>query len=153
VGGCFHFLFAWEAQEGVYNWSVIDSLIVQEIYGKKVSVTIIPGTKTPEWVYEKGARKFDFINRNRYQPSYGEEMYSPMPWDEVYLSEWGKFIEILATRYGNNPTVPWIRITGHMNTVTADWNLQSIEDWEKYEGTEDEFLDAKLTIAAIKTVY
>lgn len=141
-----------EAQEGIFDWSAIDNLISQaDMYGKKVSITIIPGINAPEWVYDKGARKFDFINRNPWMPSYGEEMYCPMPWDDIFLTSWGNYIKAFATKYEQNPTVFWIRVTGPMNTVAADWNLQSIEDWEKYEGTEDEFSDAKL-IAAIKTV-
>jgi hypothetical protein len=141
-----------EAQEGIFDWGAIDNLISQaDMYGKKVSITIIPGIDAPEWVYDKGAKKFDFINRNSWLPSYGEEMYCPMPWDDIFLTSWENFIKAFATKYEQNPTVSWIRITGPMNTVTAEWNLQSIEDWEKYEGTEDEFSDAKL-IAAIKTV-
>jgi hypothetical protein len=141
-----------EHMEGSFDWSRIDNLVSQaEIAGKKVSIAIAPGVNTPEWVYAKGARKFYFIDRNPYHPTYGHELYCPMPWDDVYLISWINFIEALASRYGKNPTVSWIRTTGPMNTVTMDWNLQEKEDWDKYIGTGDEFSDEKL-VGAIKKV-
>ncbi len=134
-----------EPEEGVFDWSYIDDLISQaESAGKKVSITIIPGTDSPEWVYAKGARKYIFIDRNPYHETYGQELYCPMPWDDVYLTAWRNFIEALAARYNENPAVSWIRITGPMNITTGDWNLKSDEDWDKYIGTEDEYSDEKV---------
>ncbi len=143
----------WEAvepQEGMFDWTYLDSLISQAgIAGKGASITIIPGVHTPEWVYAKGARKFYFIDRNPYHTTYGQELYCPMPWDDIYLTSWKNFIEALAGRYRENPVVSWIRVTGPTNTTTGDWNLQSKEDWDKYTGTEDEFSDERL-IEAVK---
>lgn len=141
-----------EPEEGAFNWSYIDTLLSNaENAGKKVSLTILPGVSTPEWVYAKGAQKFSFIYLNPEHPTSGEELYCPIPWDEVYLTSWRNFIEALAARYGKNPTVAWIRITGPMNTVSAEWNLQAKEEWDKYIGTENEFSDEKL-IVSIKKV-
>lgn len=121
-----------ESQEGTFDWSYIDNLVSQaEIAGKTVSIAIVPGVNTPEWVYAKGAEKFYFIDKNPYHPTYGQELYCPMPWDEVYLISWKNFIEALAARYRKNPTVSWVRITGPMNIVTMDWNL-SEKEWDDY---------------------
>lgn len=141
-----------EPQEGVFRWKNIDSLIQKAVsYGKKVSITILPGEETPEWVYTKGARKFDFINRNIYDLDYGKASYCPMPWDPIFLTEWKKMIDALGARYSGNPIVSWVRITGPMNTAGGDWTLQAKEDWDKYIGTADEFSDEKL-IAAVEDV-
>jgi hypothetical protein len=134
-----------ESGEGTFDWSYIDNLVSQaKTANKTISITIMPGVYTPEWVYAKGAEKFYFIDRNQYHPTYGQELYCPMPWDEIYLTSWKNFIEALAYRYAGNPVVSWIRITGPMNTVSGDWNLQAKEDWDKYIGTENEFSDEKL---------
>lgn len=134
-----------EPQDGVFDWRRVDSMINQVgLAGKKISFAISAGVDTPEWVYEKGARKFVFIDDNVYHDTYGEELYCPMPWDEVYLAEWKKFIDAFGAKYNGNPAIAWVRVTGPMNTTTMDWNLQAATNWDKYIGTGDEFSDAKL---------
>lgn len=141
-----------EKTEGVFDWSRIDSMVaLAGISGKQASIAIMPGTSTPEWVYTKGARKFTFTDDNIYHSTYGQELYSPMPWDDIYLTSWKKFIRAFGLRYKDNPVVSWVRITGPMNTTTMDWTMQTKEDWDKYIGTVDEFSDARL-IAAINEV-
>lgn len=141
-----------ERQEGVFYWGSIDKLVNQAANaGKKISIAVSPGGQTPEWVYTKGARKFYFIDGNIYSPTYGKELYCPMPWDTTYLNAWKNFIGALGNRYAANKAVSWVRITGPMNTTTMEWNLQSKEDWDKYIGTEDEFSDEKL-VASINIV-
>jgi len=141
-----------ERQEGVFYWGSIDKLVNQAANaGKKISIAVSSGTDTPGWVYTKGARKFYFMDNNIYSPTYGKELYCPMPWDTTYLKAWKNFIGALANRYAANKALSWVRITGHMNTTTMEWNLQSKEDWDKYIGTADEYSDAKL-VASINAV-
>ncbi len=133
-----------ESIEGTFDWSCIDNLISQaKKAGKKISITIMPGVNTPEWVYVKGAEKFYFIDKNPYHPTYGQLLYCPMPWDAVYLTSWKHFIETLAVRYGKNPAVSWVRITGPMNTTTMDWGILE-KEW-------DDCSKQKITVA-IKSV-
>lgn len=141
-----------EPTEGVFDWTYVDSILSQvAAAGKTASITIIPGVNTPQWVYSKGAVKFFFTDSNPFSPTFGATLFSPMPWDPVFLAAWNQFITAFAARYNAHPAISWIRITGPMNTLTGDWNLQSPNDWAKYAGTQNEFSDAKL-VAAVNRV-
>jgi len=36
----------------------------------------------------------------------------PLPWDPIFQAKWGAFVQELAARYGNNPTVAYVVIGG-----------------------------------------
>jgi len=102
-----------EPSEGSFNWEGIDPIITKaRTYKKKIMLRIVAGTYTPDWVYAAGAQKFEFIDLNPNHATYGQTMYMPLPWDEVYLEKWADFIKTFGERYNNEPLVTIIQMTG-----------------------------------------
>jgi len=109
--------FKWETlepHEGQYNFELIDkSLQITSNAGKKVILHVIPGMNTPEWVYRAGAKPVNFSNRDLFHAEfYNENLRMPVPWDEVYLAKWERFIQVLGRRYNKNPHLYSIAIAG-----------------------------------------
>lgn len=113
-----------EPIQGQYAWEALDARIAEvAAQGKRVTVRMFPGVSTPEWVYASGARAFEFIDQN---PFHGEEFYAsghrfstygqtlkiPVPWDEVFLTAWERFIAAAGARYKDSPTLAMVHITG-----------------------------------------
>jgi len=95
-----------QPQEGVYDWSSLDSNIKKaSAYGKKVMIRVWGGKYTPDWVYEKGAESYAFVED-------GITLRMPLPWDSVYLQNWRKFIMKLGKKYGRKSSVVMIHVTG-----------------------------------------
>jgi hypothetical protein len=55
-------VFYWSAiepQDGVYDWSAVDSQIAAvAALGKKVNLGVLPGTFSPSWLYAEGAGQY-----------------------------------------------------------------------------------------------
>jgi PKD repeat protein len=98
-----------EPTDGSYNWSYLDNNIAAAAAaGKKVSLSIQTGVDTPAWVYAEGAQSVLFRHQK-----------IPVPWDSVYLTKWEQFITELGQRYGNNPAVDHVVLTG-INETTQE---------------------------------
>jgi hypothetical protein len=102
-----------EPREGVFNWSGIDRDIASaRRFGKKISIGVTAGARTPRWVYLAGARGFTYT----WDRTWGFPVCSartiPIPWDPVYLSKWGEFVKALGARYSDNPALAYVKITG-----------------------------------------
>jgi hypothetical protein len=91
--------------------------------GKRVALRLLPGVSTPKWVYERGAQRFTFIDRNpnhtaEHYPeghrnrTYGESLAIPVPWDETFLSAWEGFVAMVGSRLGGVPAVAMVHVTG-----------------------------------------
>ena len=113
-----------EPEEGVFNWTALDAKIERAAQmGKLITLRIFPGISTPEWVYGKGARCFEFVDKN---PFHGEEFYRrghrhgtygqtlkiPVPWDEAFLSSWEKFITAVGAHYKGTASIAMVHVTG-----------------------------------------
>ncbi|MDA8168918.1 MAG: beta-galactosidase [Nitrospiraceae bacterium] len=95
-----------EAQKGIYDWSSLDTDISRAIQkGKKIMIRVIAGQFTPAWVYNEGAKPFNFTDN-------GVPATMPVPWDSVYLNNWTRFIQALAARYAQMPQVVTVQMTG-----------------------------------------
>lgn len=103
-----------EPEAGRYNWAHLDEGLAQaERSGKAVSFSIGAGMATPAWVYGQGVGKFQFTPPPN--PGTGQspgDMVMPLPWDERFQAEWGKFIRATAERYDGNPRVAYIVMAG-----------------------------------------
>jgi hypothetical protein len=118
-----------ETGDGVYNWSYLDSEVQAAANaGKQVSLRITAGVETPNWVYSAGAQGFTFQDKT------GQMAKIPVPWDSVYLTKWEGFIQALGKRYGSNPAVVSVKLTG-INTDSGETNLPysptDIVNWQK----------------------
>jgi hypothetical protein len=135
--------FRWktiEPQEGQYNWQAIDKAIeVTRKAGKKVILRIVAGVHTPEWVYQAGAKPFDFGNADLLHPeAYEKTLRMPIPWDDVYLAKWEEFIQAFGKRYNGNPHIYSIPMSGggHIDEMNLP---KAYEKWRQ-AGYSDERL-------------
>ena len=102
-----------EPLEGSYDWSLFDAVIPYAAdHGKKIMLRIIPGVRAPEWVYEAGAARFDFVDDNPEHPTYGQVVSMPLPWDPVFLEKWFDLVAVFGARYADDPAVTIVAITG-----------------------------------------
>ena len=102
-----------EPKEGQWDWDNLDAAItVARSARKKVMIRVLAGTHTPEWVYARGARRFDFVQRNPNRSRTDEPSYLPIPWDETYLRYWARLVRQLGKRYGNDPAIVLVHIAG-----------------------------------------
>ena len=109
-----------EPREGVFVWSELDQEVARaRSHGKKIALGITPGIRTPQWVYSAGASQFTFV----WDKPWGLPMCSqariPAPWDPVYMSKWKTLVGELARRYGSNPAVGCLKLTG-INGATEE---------------------------------
>jgi PKD repeat protein len=137
----------WDAIEtgnGVYNWSYLDSQIAAAAQaGKKVAISVSAGVNTPAWVYASGVPSFSFV-RN------GVAGTIPVPYNPTYLAEWTQFVQALGARYGNNPAVTRVLITG-INENTPETMLPNTSgdttNWVNAGYTRTKIENAWQTIA------
>jgi hypothetical protein len=102
-----------EPAEGEFDWSLVDREIeVAKAHGKEVSLSVVAGFRTPQWVYEAGAAKFGFVWDKTWGAPICSRQHIPIPWDPVFLAKWRGFIRALGKRYDSEPTVPLVKITG-----------------------------------------
>ena len=102
-----------EPREGSYDWSLFDSGLAAAVeYGKKVMLRVLPGVKTPAWVYEAGAAQFEFVDVNPYHETSGQTLHMPVPWDPVYLEKWRQFVAAFGAAYAGHPNVTIVAISG-----------------------------------------
>jgi hypothetical protein len=118
--------FEWsvlEPAEGQFAWTALDSEIQSAAsHGKKVSLSVVAGYGTPDWVYTAGAKPFSYIWTKPWGPPSCTVTNIPIPWDKVFLSKWGDFVTALGQRYDGNPTVTWVHVTG-VNSVSQETSL------------------------------
>ncbi|MEK6684565.1 MAG: beta-galactosidase [Nitrospirota bacterium] len=104
-----------EPKEDDYRWDYFDHAIEEaKKAGKTVMLSVMPGAMTPEWVYEKGAKRFHFKSPG--PRGEGGEHSMPIPWDEVFLKEWTDFIRAFGRRYAHEPSVVFVAMAGGAST-------------------------------------
>ncbi len=120
-----------EPQEGQYHWDRIDrALEMTSNAGKKVMLRVIAGINSPEWVYQAGAKPFEFSNQDLAHPdNYRASLRMPIPWDDVYLAKWERFIHAFGGRYNGNPHVYSVHMSG--GGYIGEMNLpKALEKWQ-----------------------
>lgn len=118
-----------EPREGHYDWSQIDNVINQAASrGKKVSISIVPGWGTPDWVYAAGAARYSYM----FGPGGGMEACRqasiPVPWDPVFMGKWQNFVRAAGAHYDNNPAVVSMKLLG-INANTPEMILPHAGPW------------------------
>lgn len=102
-----------EPREGTYDWSRFDPVIALAAErGKKIMLRVLPGVRSPEWVYAAGAARFEFEDISPYHATAGEILSMPVPWDPVYLKKWLEFVAAFGAKYADHPAVTIVAVTG-----------------------------------------
>jgi hypothetical protein len=145
--------FRWktiEPREGQYNWELMDKVLQSTSNaGKKVMLRVTAGMFTPDWVYQAGAKPFDFSSTDlAYPENFPKTTKMPIPWDEVYLAKWEAFIRAFGRRYNGNPHIYSIQMTGggHIGEMNlpkahAKWQQAGYSD-EKLIAAWKQIIDA-----------
>ncbi len=132
--------FRWktiEPKDGQINWEPVDRAIEATAKaGKKVMLRVVAGMHTPEWVYKAGARPLDFTNTDLAHPeNHRTDMRMPVPWDEIYLERWERFIKAIGKRYNGNPSIYSVQMAGGGHI--GEMNLPKTHDKWKQMGYSD----------------
>ena len=136
--------FKWmtiEPQEGQYNWALLDKAIeLSWKSGKQVMLRVTAGQNTPEWVYQAGARAFNFTGQDLVFPkNHPESLKMPIPWEDVYWTKWERFIQTFGARYDGNPSIYSIQMTGGGHI--GEMNLpKAYEKWQQVGYTDDRLI-------------
>jgi hypothetical protein len=112
--------FKWsdlEREDGVYDFRDIDELIrMAKPKGKIVNLMFSSGMHAPEWLFQKGVKTSSWTTywKENKWAEMGESstLKTPLPWDPIYLDYWKRFITKIAEKYGPEPTVGYVSITG-----------------------------------------
>ena len=133
-----------EPQEGQYQWASLDEAIAKATQmHKSITLRVFPGISTPDWVYAKGAKAFEFIDKNPfhgeafYRPghrfsTHGSRLRMPVPWDEIFLASWEKFVDVYGSHYRNATNIAMVHVTGPTRH-SAEMHLpKDREDQEKW---------------------
>jgi len=145
-----------EPGEGRFDWSALDTDVSQaQAHGKKVSMIILPGVATPNWVYAVGAAKFPVCGATGRMAGNGGNVGTPVPWDPTYLTKWEAFVHALGDRYGQNPSLVLVKITG-IGLYSGEFYLirggpcveQDIANWQRVGFTRRKIVSAFDSIAA-----
>lgn len=121
--------FSWAALEpesGRLDTILLDTEIQRaKDAGKKIQLRVIPGARTPDWVYLLGVPAVHYMD---YDPSTGlptgEWLTVPVPWDTKYLSAWTSFIERLGQHLGDDASIVLVHMTG-ANARSGEFHLTS----------------------------
>jgi len=129
-----------------FDWSYLDSQMeAAGTAGKQVTLRILPGIHAPDWLYEQGAAAFEFTDSNPRHPMFGHKLRLPLPWDETFLKAWGKLIAALGARYGGNPHLAILHVTGP-NRNSAEMHLPHLPE-DRQHWQEIGYTPEKLTRA------
>ncbi len=147
--------FKWkdiEPEPGHYNWALLDKAHELTVTKNKLlMIRITAGMQSPAWIYEQGAKKITFYGdeTNWLKPDTVTVM--PVPWDDVYLQAWKRFIIALGNKISNWSNVYCIQMTGggiisemHLpkkrKSTIKEWRAAGISD-EKIVAMWEELID------------
>jgi hypothetical protein len=102
---------------------------------------VVAGVNSPDWLEQAGAKRFDFRNTDLAHPqNYRQNLRMFVPWDEVYLAKWEKFIRAFGQRYQAEPSIYSIQMTG--GGYIGEMNLPKAQAQWQQLGYSDEKLIA-----------
>ena len=126
-----------ETSENVYDWSVIDAYLAQAAAtGKFLSVSVRAGIRSPDWLYAKAGIESLTLPGSPVS-------LMPVPWNAVFLQQWGNFWAAFGARYDSNKSLASVTVTGlgkgaepiipDGTVFTANsrlFGLSDLADWE-----------------------
>lgn len=102
-----------EPRRGEFDWSGIDAVLeVCRKEGKPLKLAILGGRWMPDWIFEAGARPFDWIHETKHVDAGREEVRSCVPWDPVYLGAMEGALRTAGARYQREKLLEAVQVTG-----------------------------------------
>lgn len=130
----------WESLEtapGVFKWNFLDGeLSKAQDAGKKCSVALLG---VPGWLSQLNVAKYFYIDQNSAHSTYGDTLFSFIPWDKVYVDRLKKLFSGLGERYKADLRISyWNLVSGQMSrnlpdsVVTAE-GKKAFPAWSGYQ--------------------
>ena len=91
------------------------------------------------WLSQLNVAKYYYIDQNTYHSTYGDILYSFIPWDTVYVDRLKKLITHLAEKYSADSRISyWNLIAGQMSrnlpdSVVTDQGKKAFPAWSGYK--------------------
>ncbi len=117
-----------------FQWGAIDTILALAASHKKlVSISVQGGIESPSWLYSQGARSFKFMWDLSWGPAPCTVVSIPVPWDAVFQARWGEFVAAFGARYGSNPQITFVKMTG-LNSKTEETFLPNAPSGQRING-------------------
>ena len=104
-----------EPEEGKFEWKKLDKIITQAKKANKyITLRIMTGVYSPRWIFDDpDIPKLKFISKNKNKKKFfGKEVTLPVLWNKNYLKKYFNFLKELGKRYGNEPALFWVAVSG-----------------------------------------
>ena len=112
-----------ELTENDFVFEKLDLLIeLASENDKNFKIALMPGVYSPDFIYEKGSKKFITKDSNKHHKSFGEEVIIPLPWDKTYQKYFRRAVSKLAEHYRDNDKLVAVTVTG-VNFMSAEMHL------------------------------
>ncbi|NMC21190.1 MAG: alpha/beta hydrolase fold domain-containing protein [Thermogutta sp.] len=137
-----------EPQEGNFDWTYIDNEIaLAKKLKKRITLCVLGGPQTPDWVYDAGASSFAFrLGANRkYGRKSDRDVRIPVLWDETYLAKWTALVRELGRRYDREEAVVLIHITGATGNgleMQLPFGPEDRKNWDRLGYTPEKAIKA-----------
>ena len=126
-----------ETEPDVFIWDYLDNELAKaESSGKKCSIALLG---TPGWLSQLDATKYYYIDKNTYHSTYGDTLFSFIPWDDVYVDRLKKLITRLAEKYSTDSRISyWNLVSGQMSrnlpdSVVTAGGIEVFPVWSAYQ--------------------
>jgi hypothetical protein len=135
--------FKWqdiEPEPGQYNWRPLERAHeISTAKNKMLIIRVTAGMHSPNWIYRLGVPQIDFEADDASWMESGAKGRMPVPWNEVYLEMWEKFLEELGKKVQDWPNIFCVEMTGggligemqlpgKSETTIAQWKEAEISD-------------------------
>lgn len=133
--------------EGIFDWSPVDAVFTAcRAAGKPVKLALLGGRWVPDWFYAKGAQRFSWNLSTPYVDAGTTNASACVPWDPVYLAAMESVVTAAAVRYGRDPLLVTVQITGPAMANGLEMNLNVSREQAERIG----YTPGKLTAAWIR---
>jgi hypothetical protein len=86
-----------EPEAGRYDWSRIDQDVQRAVRdGKKIEIGVIGGGQTPDWLYQQGVTRNEFIINPGSAAGQCHRIQVPSYWEEGYINAYARMIQALS---------------------------------------------------------
>ena len=155
-----------EPTEGKLDWALLDAQLKLAVaHSKRISLSIVAGGATPDWVFGAGAKKleFDVARADGKGTSATQKIAIAAPWDPVFLAKWKKLVFALSAHVREVPgaydKLVLVKITG-IGELTGEIRLPAghhgkanpldpdLKNWKEQGYRPSKVVDAYREIAA-----
>lgn len=107
------------------DWGAIDeALAACRAAGKPMKLAILGGRWVPPWLYQAGAARISWTHTTALVDAGTSQASAPAPWDETYLAAMAGIAAEAGARYGADPLLAEVQVTGPALANGLEMNLE-----------------------------